>query len=109
MKKLLLLLITIITFTNVSYASFPITENSTSEVLISLNFGEEVDENDEPSIYIYIFRALLMATILFFGIRAWVKGFRKKRWVRIVTISIFSLLLLFITLALSINYGYSGG
>jgi len=92
MKKLLLLLITLTTFTNVSYASFPVTE-----------------PNDEPSIYIYIFRALLMATILFFGIRAWVKGFKNKKWVRIVTISIFSVLLLFIILSLSIGYGYSGG
>ena len=90
-RRIILLLITITTLT-VSYASFPVTE-----------------PNDEPSIYIYIFRALLMATILFFGIRAWVKGFKNKKWVRIVTISIFSLLLLFITLALSINYGYSGG
>jgi len=46
---------------------------------------------------------------LYYGIRAWVKGFRKKRWVRIVTITIFSVLLLFIILALSIDYGYGGG
>ena len=33
MKKLLLLLITLITFTNVSYASFPVSENVQTEVV----------------------------------------------------------------------------
>jgi len=101
MRKLILLIISVISLTNVSYASFPVVENFEEEKIQMID--------DEPSIYVYIFRALLMATILFFGIRAWVKGFKNKKWVRIVTISIFSLLLLFITLALSINYGYSGG
>jgi len=43
MKKLLLLLITITTFSNVSYASFPVTENTQTEVvelIESPNYGE---------------------------------------------------------------------
>ena len=42
MKKLLLLLITITTFSNVSYASFPVTENTQTEVvelIESPNYG----------------------------------------------------------------------
>ena len=42
MKKLLLLLITITTFINVSYASFPVTENTQTEVvelIESPNYG----------------------------------------------------------------------
>ena len=37
MKKLILLLIMLTTFMNVSYASFPITENNTCEVLSALD------------------------------------------------------------------------
>ena len=43
MKKLLLLLIIITTFSNVSYASFPVTENTQTEVvelIESPNYGE---------------------------------------------------------------------
>ena len=43
MKKLLLLLITITTFSNVSYASFPVTENTQTEVVETVevpNYGE---------------------------------------------------------------------
>ena len=43
LKKLLLLLIAIITFSNVSYASFPVTENIQTEVvelIESPNYGE---------------------------------------------------------------------
>jgi lipopolysaccharide export LptBFGC system permease protein LptF len=43
MRKLLLLLITITTFSNVSYASFPVTENTQTEVvelIESPNYGE---------------------------------------------------------------------
>ncbi len=36
MKKLLLLLITLTTFTNVSYASFPVTENTQTEVVATI-------------------------------------------------------------------------
>ena len=37
MKKLILLLITLTTFTNVSYASFPVTETQQTEIAVSAN------------------------------------------------------------------------
>ena len=40
MKKLLLLLITLITFTNVSYASFPVEQNTQTEIVSEIpNYG----------------------------------------------------------------------
>jgi len=49
MKRILLLLITLTTFMNVSYASFPITENNTCEVLSATNIEEPDDEDDGHS------------------------------------------------------------
>ena len=114
MKKIILLLITLTTLTNVSYASFPITENNTCEVLSATIIQDNDDDDNEPSLLVSILRGILVISVLgfafYFLIRAWWRAWRNRvKWVRIVTISIFSLLLLFITLALSINYGYSGG
>ena len=44
MKKIILLLITLITLTNVSYASFPITENNTCEVLSATIIQDNDDD-----------------------------------------------------------------
>ena len=44
MKKLILILITLTTFSNVSYASFPIPKNTHSEVLIS-QVTPQMDDN----------------------------------------------------------------
>ena len=108
MKKLLFLFVTLTAFASISYASFPITENNTE--LTTINFE---DDEEEPSLLVYILRGILFFSIVGFGlyyvIRAWVKEFRKRKWVRSATITIFSVLLLFITLALSIDYGYGGG
>ena len=108
MNKLLFLFIIITAFASISYASFPITENNTE--LTTINFE---DDEEEPSLLVYILRGILFFSIVGFGlyyvIRAWVKEFRKRKWVRTATITIFSVLLLFITLALSIDYGYGGG
>jgi len=79
MKKLLLLFITLTTLASVSYASFPITENTT--VLTTTNF--EID--DEPSLIVLILRFILLAAILFFGIRAFIRAWRnKKLWARLL-------------------------
>jgi len=78
MKKLLLLLITLTILANISYASFPITENNT--VLTTTNFAvdHEDDEDNEPSLIILILRGLLvlavLGTALFFIIRTWWRG-----------------------------------
>ena len=79
MKKLLLLFITLTTLSSVSYASFPITENTT--VLTTSNFEIEDEEDDnEPSLIVYILRGILLAAILFFGIRAFIRAWRNRKW-----------------------------
>ena len=85
MKRLILLIIILLTLTNVIYASFPITENNT--ILTITNFEDpDDDESDEPSLMIYILRGVLMAGFLFFLIRAWIKAWRNRvRWVRVLT------------------------
>ena len=63
MKKLLLVFITLTTLTNVSYSSFPITENNT--VLTDQNLFILVpndEEQEEPSwmVFIYILNAIIL-------------------------------------------------
>ena len=88
MKKLLCLFIALTTLANVSYASFPITENNT--VLTTTNFEDTDDEDNEPSLIVLILRGLLvlafLGTALFFIVRAWWRAWRDRvRWVRILT------------------------
>ena len=62
MKKILLLLITITTFSNVSYSSFPITENTQTEVvelIESPNYG-----NSQPVWSILSITCTLLSLVL---------------------------------------------
>ena len=64
MKKLLLLLITITTFINVSYASFPVTENTQTEVVELI---ESPNYGNSPSILGFLSLILsVVGLILFF-------------------------------------------
>ena len=64
MKKLLLLLITITTFSNVSYASFPVTENTQTEVVELI---ESPNYGNSPSILGFLSLILsVVGLILFF-------------------------------------------
>ena len=78
MKKLILLLITLTTLTNVSYASFPISEKNTCEVLSATNIEDPDDDDNEPSLLVFILRGVLMASVLFFLIRLWWKSLDHK-------------------------------
>ena len=96
-----------------TYASFPITENSKSDISNTINFQMD-DEEDEPSLLVYILRGILFFSILGFGlyflIRAWLRAWRDNvRWVKTLTyiaIAALLLILLFILLLSSIGYGY---
>jgi len=79
MKKLILLLITITTLTNISYASFPVMENTQTDLtILSKDVLESGEDESEPSLIIYILRGVLMASVLFFLIRLWWKALDKK-------------------------------
>ena len=111
MKKLLLLLITLITLTNVSYASFPISENNTYEVLTAINLEEPDDDDNEPSLIVFILRGILFVAILFFGIRAFIRAWRnRKRWARLLPwVILIAIPIISILMLLTYGGGVSGG
>jgi len=81
MKKLLYLFIALTTLANVSYASFPITENNT--VLTTTNFGIEDDEEEEdPSwwILIYILNAIILISGTYLLLRTFWRAWEKRKW-----------------------------
>tara|TARA_B100000795_G_scaffold208905_1_gene162414 strand:- start:105 stop:452 length:348 start_codon:yes stop_codon:yes gene_type:complete len=113
MKKTLLLLLCLFSLNTFTYASFPITENSASEISNAISFQVDDDE-DEPSLLVYILRGVLFFLILGFGlyflIKAWLRAWRDNvRWVKILTYIVLAallLILLFTVLLSSIGYGY---
>ena len=113
-KKLLIILLCLFSFSTLTYASFPITENSNSDISNTINFQMD-DEEDEPSLLVYILRGILFFSILGFGlyflIRAWRRAWRDDiKWIKILTyILLFSvLLMLLLSFILSIS-GFSIG
>ena len=64
-KKLLIILLCLFSFSTLTYASFPITENSNLDISNTINFQMD-DEEDEPSLLVYILRG-----IFFFNTRIW--------------------------------------
>tara|TARA_B100000795_G_scaffold204775_1_gene158353 strand:+ start:149 stop:520 length:372 start_codon:yes stop_codon:yes gene_type:complete len=80
MKKLLLIFITLITLANVSYASFPITEDSTELTVQNLLIDE--DEEEEPSwiVFIYILNAIIVIGSVFLLLRAVWRAWKKRKW-----------------------------
>ena len=99
MKKLLFILMTLITITNFSYASFPVTGSNTE--ILNTVVSEDTEE-DEPSLLEAILMGILVVSILgfasYFLIKAWWRAWRDEvKWVRIFTyviLCIISLMLL---------------
>tara|TARA_B100000768_G_C11072888_1_gene287366 strand:+ start:41 stop:244 length:204 start_codon:yes stop_codon:yes gene_type:complete len=63
MKKLLLVFIKLTTLTNVSYSSFPITENNTvltDQNLFILDPNDEEQEETSWMVFIYILNAIIL-------------------------------------------------
>ena len=88
MKKLIFLLITLTTFMNVSYASFPITSNNTSEASTTISFQDpEDDEEEDPSwwILIYILNFIIVVGGFLLLLRTWWRAWKKrKQWARLL-------------------------
>jgi hypothetical protein len=113
MRKILIILLCLFSLNTLTYASFPITESSTSDISNTISF-QMAEEEDEPSLLVHILRGILFFSILGFGlyflIRSWWRAWRDDiRWVKILTyILLISLLLylLFIGILVSIGYGY---
>jgi cation transport ATPase len=79
MKKLLLILLCLFSLNTLSYASFPIIENSTSDISNTINFQMD-EEEDEPSLLFQYLLAILFLPILAFGtyflFRAWWRAWK---------------------------------
>jgi cation transport ATPase len=79
MKKLLLILLCLFSLNTLSYASFPIIENSTSDITNTINFQMD-EEEDESSLLLQYLLAILFLPILAFGtyflFRAWWRAWK---------------------------------
>ena len=101
MNKILLLFIALISLTNVSYASFPITENNSSDIsnTISFQIADEKEKEDEIKWGWVILVLAALGFGAYFLIKAWWRGWRENiRWVKILTYTVLVLLLLLLLL-----------
>ena len=83
MKKLILLFITLTTLANISYASFPITENNTVLTAENLVIEDPNDEEqEEPSwmVFIYILNAIIVISGFYFLLRTIWRAWEKRKW-----------------------------
>ena len=111
MKKLLLILLCLFSLNTLSNASFPITENSTSDISNTINFQMD-EEEDEPSLLFQYLLAILFLPILAFGtyflFRAWWRAWKDDvLGVKILTYIIFAFAL-FVIIG-SFTGGLAGG
>tara|TARA_B110000263_G_scaffold104423_1_gene91182 strand:+ start:119 stop:460 length:342 start_codon:yes stop_codon:yes gene_type:complete len=111
MKKLLLILLCLFSLNTLTYASFPITENSTSDISNTINFQMD-EEEDEPSVLVQYLLAILLLAILGFGayflFRAWWRALKDGvLGVKILTYIIFAFVL-FVIIG-SLTGGLVGG
>jgi hypothetical protein len=112
MKKLLLILICLFSMNTLAYASFPVTEDSYSDIssTISFQMANEEDGEDEIKWWLLIPFLVALGFGAYFLIRAWWSAWRDDiRWVKILTYILLVPLLLYLLLLVflvSIGYGY---
>ena len=111
MKKTLIILLCLFSLNTLTYASFPITENSTSDISNTINFQMD-EEEDEPSVLVQYLLAILLLAILGFGayflFRAWWRALKDGvLGVKILTYIIFAFVL-FVIIG-SLTGGLVGG
>ena len=111
MKKLLLLLLCLFSLNIITYASFPITENSPSDISNTISFQMADEEDGEDGIKWWLLIPLVVALGFgaYFLIRAWWRSWRDDiRWVKILTYILLAPLLLLLLLAI-IHHTVDGG
>ena len=112
MKKTLIILLCLFSLNTLTYASFPITENSTSDISNTINFQMDEEEEDEPSVLVQFLLAIPIFAILGFGLyflfRAWWRAWKDGvLGVKILTYIIFAFAL-FVIIG-SLTGGLVGG
>ena len=115
MKKGLLILLCFFSLNTLTYASFPITENSSSDISNTIRFQMSDEEEGEDGVKWWLLIPLLLFAFAFgfvgdLLIRAWWRAWRDDiRWVKILTYILLVpllLYLLFLVFLVSIGYGY---
>ena len=112
MKKLLLIFLCLFSLNIITYASFPITENSPSDISNTKSFQMADEEEGEDGIKWWLLIPLVVALGFgtYFLIRAWWISWRDDIiWVKILTYILLVpllLYLLFLVFLVSIGYGY---
>ena len=112
MKKLLLILIYLSFLNILSYATFPITENRSSDISNATSFqmADEEEGDDGVKWWLLIPFVVALGFGAYFLIRTWWRSWKDDiRWVKILTyILLVPLLLslLFFVFLVSIGYGY---
>ena len=106
MKKIILLLISLTTIVNVCYASFPITENISSDISNTIDFQIDDDKKGDNGVkwWLLIPVVLVLASAAYFLFKLWWRAWRDDiRWVKIATYIILSPLLLLLLLVIIHN------
>tara|TARA_B100000902_G_scaffold63329_2_gene70150 strand:+ start:995 stop:1339 length:345 start_codon:yes stop_codon:yes gene_type:complete len=111
MKKLLFILITLITVSKLIYASFPVT-GINEEIISTIVYTDT--EKEEPSLIQYILRGVLVISILgfvsYFLIRAWWRSWKDNiKWVKTLTYILSVMLVLLLILVLILNAIFRNG
>ncbi|MGY8987736.1 MAG: hypothetical protein ACKVG7_04185 [Flavobacteriales bacterium] len=112
MKKLLLILIFLFSLNTLAYASFPVTENSSSDIsnTVSFQMADEEEGDDDPLWFLAVLFLGAVGLAAYFLIRSWWRAWRDDiRWVKILTYILLVPLLLYLLILVflvSIGYGY---
>ena len=106
MKKILLILVCLFSLNALIYASFPITENISSDIsnTISFQIDDEQENKDGVKWWLLIPFVLALGFAAYFLFRSWWRAWRDDiRWVRILTYIMLIPLLLLLLLAIIHN------
>ena len=105
-----------ILFDNFPFTSISTTLEKKTEKNYKIKNRKDFVENDEPSLFVYILRGVLLFSILGFGlfflIRAWWRGWKDNiRWVKILTYIVSILVALWIIIGVAVyflfrNFGF---
>jgi len=105
-----------ILFDNTPFTSISTTLEKKPEKNYKIKNRKDFVENDEPSLFVYILRGVLLFSILGFGlfflIRAWWRGWKDNiRWVKILTYIVSILVALWIIIGVAVyflfrNFGF---
>ena len=106
MKKILLILVCLFSLHTLIYASFPITENISSDISNTINLQTDDDKNDDNGVkwWLLIPFVLALGSAAYFLFRSWWRAWRDDiRWVKITTYILLAPLLLLLLLAIIHN------